>query len=239
MKWTTKHWFQFEGGSKVGKCLIQRESWDVLYNDDDPTNFFAIPADKHVWIDRCLQTPDLLERAKDIASVINNLGKCCIVSVGVGGAGLEFYLKCVAPPVELVVTDWSPKAVERLKKVFSSVTVEQFDMLSGTWSRYKGTLVLAHRVDTEFDNKQWNSIFSNMSNQGVEYVLFVPSAFLTFRIYKNEKKTLLRCLLKRSALTFAGWLRTKDTFLGLWIPYYKVLHELPIGQLTGFLLQKN
>lgn len=241
MRFTTKYYYYFAKKAKeVGHSLLSKKSWDVVRIDDHQDTPFSIPINRSAWIKKGLRSLEIAEHAKIIVELIKSMKLSKVVSVGVGCAWLEYNIKKIYPSLHLICTDFAPKTIQRLRELFLECdSIEEFDMLNGEWNSQESTLYLLHRVDTEFDNKQWKKIFSDMSYSNVRYILFVPSGFLTWRIWVSEKKKLLRHRMRRRQISFAGYLRTRDTFRILWMSQYNVKKELLIGKLSGFLLEKK
>ncbi len=164
-----------------------------------------------------------------------------IVSVGAGRALVEYHIKRLAPELHLTCTEYSPKVVERLKRVFEEADeVTEFDITSSPWSRFRpGSLVLFNRLDTELDDRQWREVFRNTASSGVKDILMVATGFLTPRTLLAEIWSRVVGLIKRRRLTFAGYTRTKARFCELWQPHFVQANEIQIGSLTGLLLKRS
>lgn len=191
-------------------------------------------------MNKCIQYTEIVERAKIIIDLARTMNFSNIISVGVGCAYLEYNIKNNFPLLNITCTDFAPKTIWNLKKVFIECDlIKEFDILNDNWSNQNGTLYLLHRVDTEFSNRQWEKIFYNMSCSNVRYILFIPSTFLTLRVWIQEKKRYLKYRMLKLPISFAGYLRTRSTFISLWLPYYNIVKEIKVGKLTGFLLERK
>ena len=95
------------------------------------------------------------------------------------------------------------------------------------------------RISAEVSESLRPSVHSRMAASGVRWVLFVPSEFLTFRDAVSNCLSRLKALVRGRRLVFCGWLRSQSDFRILWRDYYLLERELPVGELTGFLLRLN
>jgi len=68
--------------------------------------------------------------------------------------------------------------------------------------------------------------------------LISPASWDIIRSEPEKKRLLLSRLLGKEC-TFAGYLRTKDTYPSLWTPAFKKEAEYPLAGLLGFLLKKQ
>ena len=197
---------------------------------------FSIPAERSQWVRLAAARQDMAERAQAIVSLLKDLNAFRVASVGVGCGWLEWHLKRLLPTLELTCTDYAPATVERLRRVFVECDcVDLFDMLTPHWPPDKDAYLL-HCVDTELSDRQWKGVIENMRRSGIQQILMIPSAFLDLRLFLAVQRRRLKGLVKRGKTTFAGYLRTKDQFRALWSPSYPVVKEIPVGNVTGFLL---
>jgi hypothetical protein len=244
MKSTIRHYYDFKKDSElVGGNLLSAESWDRLRIEaSSPSNSaFALPKDRTNWVRLCFQFPEVIASANDIGVIIRSKQFSTVVSVGVGRACVEYHLKVQLPWIQLLCTELSPRVIERLRELFIECDqVDFFDITSQYWPYFADNcLYLLYRVDTELDDRQWKTTFTNMARSGIDYVLLVPSAFLTLKTFSQELIRRWRSLLWGRRLTFSGYIRTKEVFRTFWTPYYVVEQERPIGSLTGFLLRRT
>jgi hypothetical protein len=237
VKWTIKAYYPFSPRLER-KTLSSAEAWDRLRIDLD-AEAFSIPADRNSWIGFCSRNPHAANGAREIGEMVLAKGLSTVFSVGVGTGCIEYHLKSQFPQIRLICTEYSPRVVHRLRAIFIECDcLELFDIRSTDWPRAdEKTLHFLHRVDTELDDDHWRIVFGNMASSRVERILVVASGFLT-------AKTLIEQYLRRwgsvlgHPLTFTGYLRTKEMFKTLWVPYYVVEEEYPVGGLTGFLLRR-
>jgi hypothetical protein len=230
MKLTIKYYAEFPN---IKGSLLSKESWDSVRLNGE--SYLSFPVNRDAWLQRCAD-PELVQRAEGIIKLCQELPLTRIFSVGVGCGYLECNLKLLAPRVHLTCSEYASKTVEKLREYFPECdSIQVFDM-SGEWKASKNTLYVLHRVDTEFTDLQWKSIFRNMSNSGVEYILFVPSHFLTPAMALRRKLGYMAMLLRLKKPVIAGYSRTKGSFESLWLSHYRLVKEVPIGNLIGFLL---
>lgn len=241
MKCTVRHYLAFpiKKAQDIGGNLSSSAAWDVL-RTDDKDDWQSIPKDRSNWLARCQQELEISVRAKAIVDLVKREGFSSIISVGVGTAYLEYNLKRLYPPLNLTCSDYTPQSIERLKQVFPECdAIEVFDMLKDRWKPCQNALYLLYRVDTEFSDEQWKKLFITMGESNISDILFVPSVFLGLRFFITEKLVNLWHRFRGYQITFAGYVRTKDTVKTFWVPHYRIILEIPVGTLTGFLLRKN
>jgi hypothetical protein len=217
---TVRHVYDF--GSErglVGDDLVRPEAWDALRVQTDGP--FALPAERSAWERSALERPELVARAQAIASWVDGQDIDSIASYGVGGATLEYLLWRERPQRRLVVSDYTPAAVERLAGLFPEAEVRRFDLLGE--APLAADLHLFHRIDTEFTNAQWRALLARFSS---ERILLVAAEVASLRRMSWE----LRQRLSRGAVSRAGWLRNRAAFERLWRPTHEAtplrLHDL-------------
>jgi len=203
---TVPHVFDFGDDKRlVGEDLVRPEAWDALRIETDGP--FGLPADRETWERTALERADIVARAQAISDWADAQGIGRIASYGVGGASLEFLLWRANPQRELIVSDYTPKAVQRLSEVFPEADVRRFDLLAD--APLDAELHLFHRVDTELSNAQWREVLARFAGARV---LLVASEVGSGRRLSWEVRSLLT---KRNA-TRAGWLRNRAAFERLW-----------------------
>jgi len=241
MKLTVKHYYHFGKKAKeVGRNLLSESSWDaVRINDENNETPFSIPEKREDWIKKCVGHEQMVKRAEAIGQFANKKGFKKIISFGCGACFMEYNLKKQYPNIVLECSDFSPNSVRRLKEIFiESEKIYTFDMLKDGFKNENGLLYLFHRLDADFGNRQWKDIFKRASDSGVESILFVPCAVDTL---KSLAKAIIgrwyQVIIKRSKLSFAGYLRNKDELKHLFLSYYDLSEELNVGDLKGFFLK--
>lgn len=243
-----KHYQVFGSSSALFKDgeLNSADSWDIL-RETHPQ--FSISKDRNEWLRACEvqvrkdgQDMGLARRAHDINLLLKQEGITHVFSVGVGGAGLEYQLKKINPELHLVCSEFAPKNVELLRGVFEEADdIIQFDILAGNWTELKehyfpdNSICLMYRVDASFTDEEWQNIFKKMHESGIHRILFIPSSFLTILSVVNRKWRELKWFIKKSAVIFSGYLRTKKKFKSYWEGLYSdKFYEF--GGLKSFLL---
>lgn len=208
MRITVPHYFDFGADrALVGDNLVRPEAWDALRTQTDGP--FALPATREQWELVADERRDIRDRAKAIDELAERRGVKRLASYGVGGAPLECWLQRLRPDRELVVTEYAPSTVERLEQVFPEAEVRRHDLFVDP--PVEADLHLFHRIDTEFSNKQWRSIFESF--RAVPVLLVASEVATTERVV-----ALLKALpgkLRRRA-TRAGVIRNADAFEALW-----------------------
>ena len=238
MKFTVKHYHYFEQMDGKGQQLANVQGWDHLYIDSED-NFYFIPGERKEWEKKRARHPELAENARDIIEIARENNFKRINSVGVCTALLELNLKKQAPDIYLACSDYTPGAMKRLRHIFSECEeCNVFDMLEDEWKPVDNTLWLMFRVDTEFSDEQWKSLFSRMSGAGIKDVLFVPSVFFGWYYFLSEIVVNTWHRLNGRHPSFAGYVRTRDTVKSFWAGNYRLNKQYALGKLTGYLLEK-
>lgn len=246
-----KHYQIFgETSSKMkDSALMTPESWDAL-REEHPN--FSIPDDRQEWIQvneagvkKDGQDSLLKARAIDIVELLRKENIEKVFSLGVGGAGLEYFIKKLIPEVKLTCADYSHVTVERLKKVFTeSDAIVEFDMLRADWketsTQYldEGSLCLMYRIDASFSDSEWCKIFSELYNAKVEKILIIPTGMLTMLSVYNRKSREVKWFFKKISKLLCGYVRTKKRFESYWHGLYSQ-KILILGGLEGFFLTRK
>jgi len=242
MKVTIKHYYDFQPNKvNIGPALDTAQGWDSLRVDQpDADDFFAIPADREQWRQKARRNPLWVREARDILAFADGKFRR-ICSCGVGAGYLEFLIKDADPSMEMVCSDYTPRAIERLGTVFPEAErLYCFDMLNGDWPRdEQNSLHLLYRVDTIFDDVQWRHVAGRMHAAGVEHVLFVPCEFLGWQRFAAQSIKYFRSRLLNRPVTFAGYLRTASALERLFSGFYSVRRKVPVGGMAGYYLIRN
>ena len=243
MKFTLRHYYDFKGSRSLGGGSMQSaQAWDELRSDRglEQSADFYMPAERKAWVQLARQTAGVKNQAHSLAGLITREGFTSLVSCGVGRAILEYHLKLLLPSLALTCTEYSPEVVARLRQVFPECErIECHDFTRASWPPPSNrTLYLLNRVDTELADEEWPGVFANLAAEDVRHVLVVATAFLTPRVLASELKRHVLSLVFRRQLTFAGYVRSKAAFTVLWQQHYRIVGEMPVGDLTGFLLAR-
>jgi hypothetical protein len=221
---TLRHHFDF-GAERdlVGDDLVRPDAWDALRTQT--SGAFALPADRRAW-EAAADNPAVRTRAQLLNRWLDEHRIERLASYGVGAAGLELCLHRLAPDRRLVVTEYAPQTVTRLRRHFEGVDVRTHDLLIDP--PVEAEIHLFHRIDTEFDNRQWRDIFTRFAAVAV---LLVAADTLDARALLNEFRTRVT----RRTATRAGWLRNPAAFRTLWRTTHTAT-PLRFADLDGWLL---
>jgi hypothetical protein len=224
---TIPHYYDFGADRRlVGDDLVRPEAWDALRTRTEGP--FALPATREAWERMADEREDLRERARALDAWLTEQGVRRLASYGAGGAGVELWLSRLTPERELIVTDYTPEAVERLSGLFHEADVRRHDLLADP--PVDADLHLFHRIDTEFTNRQWRTLLRRFRDRTV---LVVATEVATLRRILAELRALPRT---RRTATRAGVIRTAGAFEALWRPTHRAsrlrLHDLEAWHLV-------
>jgi hypothetical protein len=208
MRITLPHYFDFGADRNlVGDELVRPEAWDALRTQSDGP--FALPATREEWERAADERPDIRDRARAIDEVLERRGVRRLASYGVGGASLECWLHRIRPERELVLTEYAPTTLERLRTVFPEADIRRHDFLVD--APLDADLHLFHRVDTELSNREWHRVFARFRE--------VPVLLVATEVATNERLlAVLKALpgQRRRGATHAGVIRNAAAFESLW-----------------------
>jgi hypothetical protein len=221
---TVPHYFDFGADRDlVGNDLVRPEAWDALRTKT--TGPFAMPDTRESWEAVADEHPILRERAEAIGDVIDSRGGGGIASYGVGGASLECWLKRLSPERPLLIGEYAPDTVERLRSIFSEAEVHHHDLLADP--PLEADWHLFHRIDTEFSNAQWRQVLDGFRDQRI---LVAASEVIGLREAVRE----LRKGIRRGS-TNSGRLRNRAAFEALWRSSHEA-EPVEIADLRGWVL---
>lgn len=220
------HYFDFgEDRRLVGDDLVRPEAWDALRTQT--TGPFALPATREAWEASADERDDIRVRAEKLDAWLRDREVTTLASYGVGGATLELWLRRLEPSRQLVLMDYTPATVERLRGYFEGADVRLYNLLED--EPPAAHLHLFHRIDTEFDNRQWRAILRRFADR---HILVVATEVAGMRRVLAE---LRRLPANRRRATRAGLLRTAAAFEALWKPTHEAtrfaLHDLEAWEL--------
>ena len=150
-----------------------------------------------------------------------------VASYGVGGGILEWWLERLRPERRLLLAEYAPATVERLRDLFPAAEVHRHDLLADP--PLAADAHLFHRVDTELtDDRVARGPAS-----------FRPGAGAGRRHGGRDSAAPVQELLLRlrwRSLTRAGWLRTHGAFEALWRDTHEA-RPLRLHDLEGWSLE--
>ena len=206
MRITIRHHYDFGADRElVGDDLVRPESWDALRIQTSGP--FAAPSSREELAATAEALPEIGRRAREIDKWLEQNGVRTLASYGVGGGILECWLERLRPERRLLLAEYAPATVERLRELFPEADVRRHDLLAD--APLEADAHLLHRVDTELTNEEWREALRRFAGQRV---LVVATEVAT------PKRLLLELLLRLRVrrLSRAGWLRTRDAFEALW-----------------------
>src|SRR5262249_35579669 len=164
---TVRHVFDFGPDRElVGDDLVRAVAWDALRTQTSGP--FAIARDRAELERMADQHPEVGDRARSIDLVLAERGIGTLASYGVGGGGPELWLQRVRPERRLLLTDYAPDTVERLRALFPGVEVRRHDLLRDP--ALEADAHLFHRIDTELANEEWRRVFRRFAQQTIVVV---------------------------------------------------------------------
>jgi hypothetical protein len=140
---------------------------------------------------------------------------------------LEAWLLRLAPKRRLLLTDYAPETVARLRELFPEAQVRRHNLV--TDAPLEADVHLFHRIDTELTNTQWREVLRRF---GAETIVVVATEVADVRRLFGE----LARRVRSRGLTKAGWLRTRGAFEALWRPTHEV-EALELHDLHGWVLR--
>jgi hypothetical protein len=191
----------------VGDNLVRPEAWDSLrVRSDGP---FSMSETRETLDCVADEQRALAERARSIDAELERRQVGTLASYGAGAGILEIWLGRLRPGRKLVLTDYAPQTVERLRILFPEAAVAEHDLLRD--APLEADVHLFHRLDTEFTDDEWRRLLERFACETV-FVVATEVATLT----RLGAELLGR--VRRRGLSRAGWLRTRSAFEALWEP---------------------
>ncbi|MEA2466099.1 MAG: hypothetical protein QOJ57_225 [Thermoleophilaceae bacterium] len=220
-----RHYYDFGADRElVGSDLVSPTSWDALRVGT--TGPFSLPASRDEWERQADERPEIRDRARVVLEIADSRGARRIASYGAGSGLLELWLAREGGDRELVLTDYAPETVERLRQISPGTEVRKHDLLAEP--PVDADLHVFHRIDTELTDAQWHGVMKRFS--GVP-VLVVATEIIDMRRVVAE----LRGRLRRGERTRAGWIRTRPAFEALWSKTHRA-SPVEVADLHGWLL---
>jgi hypothetical protein len=221
VKLTIRHRYSFDSGGDLRE-LNTPAAWDEVRARGD---IFGLRETRDRWVAEVADHDELGRRADAVVSVARAVRARSICSYGVGIALFEKRIADAAPDLELICTDFAPRAVERLAAHFPEARVVLHDLRVD--APLSADLHLFHRLDTEFSDDEWPELFARFRGP----VLLLASELVGPRTITREFATLAR----HPRATKAGWIRTEDSLRALWSATHddeRVDADLPTYLLT-------
>jgi hypothetical protein len=227
LRLTVRHYFDFgDARQLVGDDLVRPAAWDALRTDTSGP--FAAPQSREDAERVLSEHPEISARAGAIDDWLASEGAGSVASYGVGGATLELGLRDRSPQRALVLGEYAPRTVERLRTIFfePEVAIELHDLLIDP--PLPADVHLLHRVDTELRARQWRGVLQRFAAQRI---LFVAAGMVDLPGALAE----VRKGLRRGA-TKAGWVRTRPALEALWGATH-VGRPVALGDLPAWVLE--
>jgi hypothetical protein len=225
MRMTIRHVYDFgDDRAVVGDDLVRPEAWDALRTRTDGP--FAMADSAEAAQRQALAHPELVARADALAGWLRRERVGRLVSYGAGGGTVELLVSRHEGAPQLVLTDYGPETVERLRRVVPAAQVLRHDLRVDAPA--DGDVHLFHRIDTEFDNRQLRAILRRFVDRRVLVIAtgtVTPVEALQEVAYRFRNRNVSR----------AGWRRTRPTFEALWRRTHDAkaltFHDLPAWDL--------
>jgi hypothetical protein len=222
---TLRHTYDFGAdGPRVGRNLVSAEAWDAARDLRGP---FGLPEDRTAWEAQAASAA-LAVRAADVGRIAARVGARSLCSYGAGTGTLELALARAAPGLSVTCTDFAPRSVARLARLFPEATVVLHDLVGD--APLAADLHLLHRVDTELSSAEWRAVFPRFGAP----VLVVPVLLLGWR---EAAKALVRRV-RHPGAARAGYLRSEDALRDLWAASHED-ERVTVGGAPAFLLRRR
>jgi hypothetical protein len=223
---TVVHRYDFGADAAlVGDDLGRPEAWDALRTRT--TGPFSLPATGEALRKAAREDAELMARATAISRWLDGLGITSVASYGVGVGRLELLLREARPERELILTEYAPANVERLRELLPGADVRRHDLLADP--PLDAELHLMHRIDTELGNSQWRTVLQGFAR---ERILWLAAGLA------GPRQLALHMLASRrpGRRTRAGLLRTEAAFESLWAATHRA-QTVDAGDLRAWALE--
>jgi hypothetical protein len=225
VKITLRHHFDFGSDrALVGDDLVRPAAWDALRTETGGP--FALAESPEELRRAATARAEIGARARAIDAWLEDENVGTLASYGVGAGVLEWWLLHIRPERRLLLAEYAPKTLDRLRELFPGVEVQRHDLLEDP--PLPADVHLFHRVDTELSDAQWHKTLSRFASATV---LVVATEVATPRRLAAE--LLLR--VRRRDAARAGWLRTRGAFEALWHDTHRA-RPLRLHDLNGWAL---
>ena len=205
MRLTVRHRFHF-GAERalVGDDLVRPEAWDALRTQS--SGAFAIARTRAELEAQADARPEIGERTRLISEWLTQAGASSLASYGVGGGVVELWLHRHAPSRRLLGTDYGQATVERLHEILPEVGAVRHDLLADP--PLDADFHLFHRIDTEFSNREFRTVFERFADRRV--LLVATEIHSLEGLVREVRKRLV------PGSSRAGWARNRPAFEALW-----------------------
>ena len=211
MRVTVRHVVDFGAQRNlVGGALVRPDAWDALRTRTDGP--FAIAATRAELDRQADSRADIATRARALDAWLGRRPTRRLVSYGVGGGVLECWLERLSPEREMVLTEYAPVTLERLRALFPDRVVVRHDLRVDP--PLDGQVHLFHRIDTELSNRQWRAVLRRFASCEV-------LVLATELIDGRRAAAAIRTRLRNRHVTDAGWVRNRAAFEALWRPTHQ------------------
>jgi hypothetical protein len=222
---TLPHRYDFgDDAGVVGDDLLRPDAWDSLrLRTSGP---FSIASDRAELERQAEERAEIGDRMRLVDGLLRDRGVRSLASYGVGGALPELWLLRLDSARRLLLTDYAPETVTRLRELLPEAEVHRHDLLADL--PLDAGMHMFHRIDTELDNGQWRGVFRRFAEQPI---LVVATEVLPAR----EIPRRLRAAVRGRRATRAGWTRTRSAFESLWRRTHRGTH-LTLVDLEAWIL---
>ena len=212
---------------------LEKINWNVLREDIAEPHYF-VPKAKKAYLER-VQKPELFTGSiQQMINKIQELGCKKVFSLGCGIATNEYQIVSNSN-LRMIVSD-NTESIKRLQNFDIFEECLFLDMLNDEYIIDEDTIVLLHRIDTEFNDEDLVLLFEKLTNYNTKYICFVPVNPKVLSILLNELKTLMLSILKSKKRTLCGLARSKSSLVKLWKNKYEIVYEYS-DEITFYLLK--
>ena len=211
---------------------LDKINWDVLREDIAEPHYF-VPKAKSAYLER-VQKSGLSGSIQQMINKIQELGCKKVFSLGCGIATTEYQIVSNSN-LRMIVSD-NTNSIKRLQTFDIFEECLFLDMLNDEYIIDEDTIVLLHRIDTEFNDEDLVLLFEKLANYNAKYICFVPTNPKVLSILLNELKVLMLSILKSKKKTLCGLSRSKSSLVKLWKNKYEIVYEYS-DEATFYLLK--